>query len=122
MSAAAPISLLRCAGCGRLDGAGRTVCAGCLSFALEPVEVPGTGRLATWTTIRRAPSQFRDDAPYEVAVVDLDAGPRVTGRLAPNGVLPEVGAAVRARAFDAPYLLFELLPPPPSDDTRRAPE
>jgi uncharacterized OB-fold protein len=110
MSAAAPISLLRCAGCGRLDGAGRTVCAGCLSFALEPVEVTGTGRLATWTTIRRAPSQFRDDAPYEVAVVDLDAGPRVTGRLSPNGVVPEVGAAVRARACDAPYLLFELLP------------
>jgi uncharacterized OB-fold protein len=118
MSEPVTVALLRCAGCGRLDGAGRTVCAGCLSFALEPVEVPGTGRLATWTTIRRAPSQFRDDAPYEVAVVDLDAGPRVTGRLVPGGALPEVGSAVRARPCDAPYLLFELLPAAPSAATR----
>jgi uncharacterized OB-fold protein len=122
MSAAATVSLLRCAGCGRLDGIGRTVCTGCLSFALEPVEVAGTGRLATWTTIRRAPSQFRDDAPYEVAVIDLDAGPRVTGRLAPGGAARAVGAAVHARACDAPFLLFELLPEASSAATIRAPE
>jgi len=117
----APVTLSRCADCGRLDGAGRTVCVGCLSFRLEPIEAPGSGRLATWTTIRRAPSRFRDDAPYDVAVVDLDAGPRVTGRLVAGGAAPEVGAAVRALACDAPYLLFELLPAAPSDTSDASP-
>ncbi len=45
------------------------------------IDVPGTGRLVSWTTIRRAPTAFREQAPYHVAVVDLDAGARVTGRL-----------------------------------------
>ena len=72
--------------------------------------MPGVGRLSTWTTIRRAPTRFRDDAPYEIAVVDLDAGPRVTGRLAPGGAPPSVGAPVRARPLDAPYPMFEVMP------------
>lgn len=113
MSAAAPVAVLRCADCGRIDSPGRVVCAGCLSTRLEPATVPGTGRLATWTTIRRAPTRFRDDAPYEVAVVDLDAGLRVTGRLA-AGAAPSVGAAVRALPGDAPYLSFEVATLAPS--------
>jgi uncharacterized OB-fold protein len=113
MSGAAPIALLRCADCGRLDAAGRIVCAGCLSSRLEPTTAPGEGRLASWTTIRRAPTRFRDDQPYDIAVVDLDAGLRVTGRLAPGAHEPAVGAPVRALPIDAPYALFEVQSPPP---------
>jgi uncharacterized OB-fold protein len=108
MSTAAPIAVLRCADCGRIDSPGRTVCAGCLSTRLEPDRVPGAGRLSTWTMIRRAPTRFRDEAPYAVAVVDLDAGLRVTGRLA-TGAAPEVGAPVRALPSDAPYPVFEVV-------------
>ncbi len=107
MSAAAPIAVLRCADCGRIDSPGRAVCAGCLSTRLEPDRVAGSGRLATWTTIRRAPTRFRDEAPYEVAVVDLDAGLRVTGRLA-RGASPEVGARVLALPSETPYPLFDV--------------
>ncbi|MEI7444863.1 MAG: OB-fold domain-containing protein [Burkholderiales bacterium] len=112
MSTAAPVAVLRCADCGRIDSPGRVVCAGCLSTRLEPSTVAGSGRLATWTTIRRAPTRFREDAPYEVAVVDLDAGLRVTGRLAPGGS-PAVGAPVRALAGDGPFIRFELGDPAP---------
>jgi uncharacterized OB-fold protein len=112
---AASIAMVRCADCGRIDSPGRAVCAGCLSPRLEPTTVPGAGRLATWTTIRRAPTRFRDDAPYDVAVVDLDAGLRVTGRLAP-GSSPAVGAAVRAVGGDAPYATFEVLAEAPAAD------
>ncbi len=107
MSGAASIAVLRCADCGRIDSPGRSVCAGCLSTRLEADRIPGAGRLATWTTIRRAPTRFRDEAPYEVAVVDLDAGLRVTGRLA-KGASPEVGAPVRALPSDAPYPVFDV--------------
>ncbi len=100
--------MVRCADCGRIDSPGRAVCAGCLSTRLEPASVPGTGRLSTWTTIRRAPTRFREDAPYDIAVVDLDAGPRVTGRLA-VGSAPVAGAPVRAVAGDAPYPVFEIV-------------
>jgi uncharacterized OB-fold protein len=109
MSTAAGVPMLRCAACGRLDSAPRAVCSGCLSTRLEPAQVDGHGRLAAWTTIRRAPTRFRDDAPYDIAVVDLDAGPRVTGRLAPGGTAPDVGAPVRAVAADAPFVLFEVI-------------
>jgi uncharacterized OB-fold protein len=107
VSAAEPIAVLRCADCGRIDSPGRAVCAGCLSTRLEPDRVAGSGRLATWTTIRRAPTRFRDEAPYEVAVVDLDAGLRVTGRLA-RGASPEVGARVLALPSETPYPLFDV--------------
>jgi uncharacterized OB-fold protein len=107
VSAAAPIAVLRCVDCGRIDSPGRAVCAGCLSTRLQPDRVGGGGRLATWTTIRRAPTRFRDEAPYEVAVVDLDAGLRVTGRLA-KGASPEVGARVFALSSETPYPLFDV--------------
>ena len=107
---AAAIAMLRCTACGRIDSLGRVVCSGCLSTALEPVAVPGEGRLAAWTTIRRAPTRFQDDAPYDIAVVDLDNGQRVTGRLSPHGAAASVGARVAAVALDAPYNLFEIQP------------
>ncbi|MFM1992156.1 MAG: putative nucleic-acid-binding protein containing a Zn-ribbon [Pseudomonadota bacterium] len=120
MSAAAPVAVLRCADCGRIDSPGRVVCAGCLSTRLEPSSVAGSGRLATWTTIRRAPTRFREDAPYDVAVVDLDAGLRVTGRLVP-GAPPAVGAPVHALAGDGPYIRFELRDAAPATAPDRGP-
>jgi len=106
---AAKVSMLRCADCAKVDSVGRVVCSGCLSSRLEASELSGEGRLAAWTTIRRAPTRFHDDAPYDIAVVDLDAGPRVTGRLSLDGSPPTVGARVNAVKLDAPYTLFEVI-------------
>ena len=44
-------------------------------------EVAGDGRLLTWTIIRRPPAAFRSEGSYAVAVIELDAGVKVTGRL-----------------------------------------
>ena len=106
---AAPVAMLRCANCGKVDSVGRIVCSGCLSMRLESTELPSEGRLAAWTTIRRAPTRFHDDAPYDIVVVDLEAGPRVTGRLSPGDSPPMVGARVNAVKVDAPYTLFEVV-------------
>jgi len=53
-----------------------------LGQAFDEQAVAGRGTLAAWTTIRKPPLAFRDQGPYDVAVVDLVAGLRVTGRIA----------------------------------------
>lgn len=80
MPEAMHIKVLRCESCGTLDPGPRDLCTACQSDKLVPSEVPGQGVLVSWTTIRRAPTRFRGQAPYVVAVVKLDTGLLITGR------------------------------------------
>ncbi len=48
------------------------------------VQIPGRGRLVSWTTIRKPPLKFKADGVYHVGVFDLDNGSRVTGRFLPQ--------------------------------------
>jgi uncharacterized OB-fold protein len=102
------VRLVRCQDCGRLDSPGRIVCAGCLSARLQEHPVPGEGTIATYTTIRRAPSKFRDEAPYDIVVVDLDCGVRVTGRLQRESAPAAMGARAHATGGDATGLVFAV--------------
>lgn len=91
--------LLRCADCGRLEVAPRHLCPGCLGLRLEPLAGGGRGRLVAWTAIRRPPKGLPIEGPYSVAVVALDEGPRLSGRLArpaPEDALGRVVALVGA--------------------------
>ena len=81
MPEAVLVAVLRCAACGTLDPGPRDLCAACHEPDLVPAEVPGSGALVSWTTIRRAPTRFKGQAPYTIAVVDLDSGLRLTGRI-----------------------------------------
>lgn len=90
----AGLDVLRCEDCGRLDPGPRELCAACAGNRLTPQRVHGGGTLVSWTVIRRAPTRFRAEAPYAIAVVDLDVGVRITGRL-PLGEEPEPGSPVR---------------------------
>ena len=96
MAEAENITIVRCTACGALDPTPRGVCRACLSDALERVAVPGTGSLAAATLIRRPPKGVNADGPYAVAVVDLDAGVRVVGRLAhpESGLAPGIRVAL----------------------------
>ncbi len=87
------LDVLRCEDCGRLDPGPRELCAACASSRLLHHRVDGLGTLISWTVIRRAPTRFRAEAPYAIAVVDLDGGVRITGRL-PSGEEPEPGSRV----------------------------
>lgn len=75
------VTILRCAACGQLDSGPRDLCPKCFG-ALTPHEVPGDGELVSWTMIRRPPAAFRAEGAYAVALVRLDAGCQITGRLA----------------------------------------
>ncbi len=88
------VPVLRCTSCGRLDPGPRDLCATCHTATLEKADVPGSGRLVSWTFVRRPPAAFRDEGQYAVAIVKLDAGVQVTGRLASPGEEVKPGTRV----------------------------
>jgi hypothetical protein len=44
-------------------------------------EVSGTGKIYSFTRVHVAPEQFQSLVPYYLAIVELDAGPRLIARL-----------------------------------------
>ena len=63
--------------------------------ALDRIEAPGRGRLVSWTVVRRPAGAFAHRDAFAVALVDLDAGPRLTGNLEGWEREPPLGVAVR---------------------------
>ena len=47
----------------------------------QPIS-PGSGSVYSETVVHAAPEQFVADAPYQLAIVSLAAGGRLTGRVA----------------------------------------
>jgi uncharacterized OB-fold protein len=80
--AAGRVLLQRCAECGRARFPPLPTCPYCGSRDAAVVEAAGTGRIYSWITVRVAltdpPAR---DIPYAVAVVELDEGCRVLGRM-----------------------------------------
>lgn len=87
----------------RHDGQPVTVrgdaCPTCRRPDLEPHEIPGDGRIVAWTTIHISPTRYADEAPYTVAMVELEDGLRIMGRLI-GGAGRELGAHVRLHHVD----------------------
>jgi uncharacterized OB-fold protein len=91
-----------CPECGHRQFFPRAWCQFCGSGAVEWVESEGTGRVHTYTVIRRATElpAFADEVPYVVAYVELDEGVRVCSNVvgcAPDEV--EIGLPVEV-TFD----------------------
>jgi uncharacterized OB-fold protein len=82
----------RCRACGTLYFPPRADCASCLSSDVDWIELNGRGRLITYTTAHFAPVGFEDEAPYTLALVELDEGPRVFARLSED--IPEDGLQI----------------------------
>lgn len=74
------VAVMACAACGALDPGPRDLCPKCHG-KLAPKSVGGDGTLVSWTLVRRPPTAFKEDGQYAVAIVKLDAGVQVTGRL-----------------------------------------
>jgi hypothetical protein len=108
MPEALPMPVVKCSACGALDPGPREVCPKCHAATLLPATVPGEGRLVSWTLIRRPPAQYREDGQYAVAVVKLDAGVQVTGRLHEPDEAVKPGARVRAVRPVRETVVFEV--------------
>ena len=101
------VGLLKCGACGTLSAPPRALCPQCHLEGLEPHAVPGTGTLTTWTVVRRPPLAFKAEGVYAVAIVKLDAGIEVTGRLASCDHAPALGARVRCARLMGEVPVFE---------------
>jgi uncharacterized protein len=68
--------LQRCSDCGRHQFYPRIICANCMSEQLEWTEASGRGTVASYTIVTRAVSDaYAADAPYVVALIELEEGP-----------------------------------------------
>jgi uncharacterized OB-fold protein len=71
----------KCSGCGKVSFPPRSVCPKCGKAEFETTVLPDHGVVSTFTVIRVAPSQFEDQAPYAVGIVELDGGVKITAQI-----------------------------------------
>jgi uncharacterized OB-fold protein len=107
MTDAHEVDILRCGACAALDPGPREFCASCGKAQMEVCAVSGNGRLVSWTVIRRPPTRFRAHGPYTIAIVDLDAGVRLTGRLTEVSEHLKPGASVAFVGMGESTYLFK---------------
>ena len=72
---------IRCGRCGTLAIPPREFCEQCQQRAWQPVPLAGTGTIVSYTVIRVAPRGRGGEVPYAVAVVKLDEGVSLLGRV-----------------------------------------
>jgi len=71
----------KCTSCGQVYFPPRLICAACRSREFQPVTLSDRGKILTYTVIRIAPSQFTDQAPYAVGIIELNDGVRLTAQI-----------------------------------------
>ncbi|MGH7933905.1 MAG: Zn-ribbon domain-containing OB-fold protein [Candidatus Binataceae bacterium] len=72
------LTLQRCGGCRALVFYPRERCPQCFSDQLSWERVSGRGKVYSYTVVRRASTRSFADAPYVLAIVELDEGARMT--------------------------------------------
>ncbi|GEK79105.1 Zn-ribbon domain-containing OB-fold protein [Agrococcus baldri] len=75
----------RCEQCSRLNMYPKFACPFCQSEELGWAQAAGTGSLYAFTVCRLAsPAGFEEELPYALAIVKLDEGVQLLGRLTPD--------------------------------------
>ncbi len=72
---------LKCKACGALTATPRRVGRGCNSPDLEVMQLKGTGKIQTFTTVFVAAEGREAECPYVIVLVKLDEGPWLMGNL-----------------------------------------
>jgi len=92
-----------CEDCGKRLIPPRPACYACGGRNLRVESQPKTGTIVSYTEVRTPPPALADRGPYTVAIVELDSGARLTGRLTVPYADASIDMAVRlsARAPDA---------------------
>lgn len=70
-----------CTVCGAALGPAATFCSECLSEDLTWKEASGRGRLFTFGIMHQKFPGFENDVPYNIAVVQLEEGPRMNSNI-----------------------------------------
>ena len=75
------LTAIRCGNCGELAIPPKELCPGCRERRWELLPLRGTGNVVSFTVIRIPPRGRLPEAPYAVAVVKLDEGVSLLGRI-----------------------------------------
>jgi uncharacterized OB-fold protein len=70
-----------CTKCDKWHFPPRLVCDACGAEKFKTRAMKRTGTILTYTIIRVPPAPFKDQAPYAVAVIEMDDGPRLTAQV-----------------------------------------
>lgn len=86
----------KCTKCGYIAFPPRLICPECGDRNFNDYILKDTGKILTFTTIEVGPSEFSDQVPYSVAIVELDDGVRITTQVADskNGDI-KIGSRVK---------------------------
>ncbi len=105
------LTLLRCKNCGTLSIPPKYSCPNCPDGILEEYAASGLGEVYSFTTIHVAPEAFKNQAPYDIALIQLKEGARVTARMKnPQNAAFTIGSKVRFCGKDGAAYWFELAP------------
>ncbi len=75
------IPVVQCTQCSAIGFRPLYVCRKCGNTEFRDAEAPGRGHIYTHTTIRVAPDARREEAPYDVCVIEFTPDLRITARI-----------------------------------------
>ena len=78
---------LKCRACGAITVPPKMVCRQCTSPDMEIIELKGSGKIRTFTTVFVASEGREGEVPYTIVMVELDDGPWIMGNL--EGIEPK---------------------------------
>jgi uncharacterized OB-fold protein len=81
---------LKCRSCGAITVPPKMACRQCASFDMYVVEVEGSGKIRTFTTVFVGAEGREDEVPYVIVMVELDEGPWIMGNL--EGIDPRTAS------------------------------
>jgi len=67
----------KCKSCGKIYYPLRLVCPACQGREFDSVQLGTDGKIVTYTVIHVAPSQFTDQAPYALGIIEVEPGVRL---------------------------------------------
>jgi uncharacterized OB-fold protein len=103
------VRVLKCSSCGKLYVPPSYFCRSCKSEKLEEAEILGRGILYTYSTVYVPLSSLEKEAPYTVAIVDIEGDCKITGRVVESS--PDklsIGAPVEVAEIKDGIYLFKL--------------
>ena len=70
-----------CVSCGKRYFEKKGLCT-CGATEFNEIELSGNGKIVSYTQIHGAPEAFAEQGKYQVAIIDLDEGPRIEAQVA----------------------------------------
>lgn len=81
---------LKCRACGAITVPPAIICRQCNSPDMDIVELKGSGKIRTFTTVFVAAEGRESEVPYVIVLVELDEGPWLMGNL--DGIDPKTAS------------------------------